>query len=436
MEQKEEGISLGEIFHVMFIKKWLLLGITVVVMIIGVILIELVYNPSKEMYVIEYELDFPDSELSKYPDGKNVNYSEFISLTNLQAVKDSKDDYESIDVERIADRNEISISQEVEYFNNSVLSKKYTIVVPQKYFSSTDQAKSFLSDLVEQPIEYVITAGKALRYDFYLLLANNASDYVTQINNLVLQRDLLINGYEDLIETYGNGFIVDGQTLNQAYIELTQYFNNNRIETLPIEVTQNGYLKEGSDFVESIRRQKSELLLEKQLNESKIQSLEDQIKSIIKLLDGTTGQTFVDTISPIINQITALSTRNSEIEHIVSEEYDHYLDNYESGDSEKNKEFDNRINQYTAKIANFTKTYSVFRNEIYKEYSYVVYSNSSKIVGDGGLNLIIGVIGSLVLGFIVGCCVNLIIDLPPYLKNKNEGNLEPEKEKVLEKTKE
>ena len=435
MEQKEEGISLGEIFHVMFIKKWLLLGITVFVMIIGVILVELIYNPSHEMYTIEYELDFLGYESAKYPDGKSVNYSDFISLANLQAVKSSKTDYESIDVEKIANENDISINQEVESLNNSIISRKYTIVVPQKYFSSTGQAKEFLEDLAKQPIEYVIKVGQTLSYDFYLLLATNASDYVTQINNLVLQRDLLIDGYQSLIDAYGNGFTVNGQTLSQVYVELTQYFNDNRIETLPIEVKQNGYLKEGSDFIESVHRQKEELLLEKQLNEAKIQGLEDRIRSIMDILNGTSGQTFIESISPIIEQITTLSTRNDEIDHIISDEYDHFIENYENGDKEKNKQCDDKINQYIAKIAGFTKTYSAFRNEIYNEYSYVVYSNSSVITGSGGINLIIGVIGSLVLGFIVGCCVNLIIDLPSYLKDKKAFSSQSKKDNE-EETKE
>ena len=50
MEEREDGISLGEIFHVIFKKKWLLLGITIAFMLIFVVIVEAFYNPGKEEY--------------------------------------------------------------------------------------------------------------------------------------------------------------------------------------------------------------------------------------------------------------------------------------------------------------------------------------------------------------------------------------------------
>ncbi len=47
MEEKEDGLTLGEIFHVILIKKWILLAVTVLVMLFGVIFVQVLYNPSK-----------------------------------------------------------------------------------------------------------------------------------------------------------------------------------------------------------------------------------------------------------------------------------------------------------------------------------------------------------------------------------------------------
>ena len=50
MEEKEEGISIGEIFHVIFIKKWLLLAITILVALVGVVFFQFLYKPVQEEY--------------------------------------------------------------------------------------------------------------------------------------------------------------------------------------------------------------------------------------------------------------------------------------------------------------------------------------------------------------------------------------------------
>ena len=47
MEEKEDGLTLGEIFHVILIKKWILLAVTVLVMLFGVIFVQVLYNQVK-----------------------------------------------------------------------------------------------------------------------------------------------------------------------------------------------------------------------------------------------------------------------------------------------------------------------------------------------------------------------------------------------------
>ena len=146
MEQKEEGISLGEIFRVIFKKKWLLLGVTVVIMLIGVIIVQAFYNPSKEQYHVDFELEFPNREDGLFPDGKKVLYAEFISYENLEKAKSKDESFSSIDVAKMLEKNDIDIKEETIVLSNGerVSTGKYTITVLKKYFTSSEQAANYM----------------------------------------------------------------------------------------------------------------------------------------------------------------------------------------------------------------------------------------------------------------------------------------------------
>ncbi|MDE6407795.1 MAG: hypothetical protein K2K50_04245, partial [Anaeroplasmataceae bacterium] len=98
MEEKEEGLSFGEIFHVLFIKKWLLLAVTIAITLLGVIFVQFLYNPGRIEYQATFEIKFPDAFKQEndttrhYPDGTEFLYQELISLNNLKKAqaKDEK----------------------------------------------------------------------------------------------------------------------------------------------------------------------------------------------------------------------------------------------------------------------------------------------------------------------------------------------------------
>lgn len=196
MEQKEEGISLGEIFRVIFKKKWLLLGVTVVIMLIGVIIVQAFYNPSKEQYHVDFELEFPNRENGLFPDGKKVLYAEFISYENLEKAKSKDESFSSIDVAKMLEKNDIDIKEETIVLSNGerVSTGKYTITVLKKYFTSSEQAANYMKALAYLPIDYVLTTSVKIRYDYNLQQALGSGDFASQVDCLIAQRDLLLNG--------------------------------------------------------------------------------------------------------------------------------------------------------------------------------------------------------------------------------------------------
>ncbi|MDE5715909.1 MAG: hypothetical protein K2I42_07270 [Anaeroplasmataceae bacterium] len=440
MEEKEEGISLGEIIHVAFIKKWLLLGISVVVMLLGVILLVAIYNPGKQIYQMEFELRFPNYEEKIFPDGKEVIYSEFVSYENLAKAKQKSEDFSSIDTEKMVTKNDIQISEkEIVENNQTVRTGKYTIKVLKKYFSSDKQASKFLQTVANLPIDYVLETSSKIDYYYNLRQASTAGDYLSEIQSLNSQRELLLNGYDYLIDKYTNGYsiVLDGNdlTLNNAKLEIEAYFSKNKsLSSMKTEVEMNGYIKLDSNYLYEIERKKDELERESDLNKEKINALEKQIQAFYS--QNTSGIVMDTALKSLFDEITTLTLRNAEIKYQIENVYNKYTDHSQVADYDtKVSNFDADLTKHYENLKKFTDTYDLFSKDIYDKNSYVVYSYGSHIVENGGINPLLGVVAFLILGFILGCCVNLVIDMPKYLKSKRKENNQI-LEMPLEETKE
>ncbi|MDE7384237.1 MAG: hypothetical protein K2M84_00615, partial [Anaeroplasmataceae bacterium] len=184
MEEKEEGLSLGEIFHVLFIKKWLLLAVTLVITLFGVIFVQFLYNPGKVEYQATFQVKFPDAfkvendSTRHYPDGTEFLYQELISLDNLKKAQAKDESFASINVEKMKRNNGISIQEYEATINNEpVKTEIYSIFILKKYFSSSEQAADFFEALIDIPVETILEKSKLIDYDRYLKQFDSLSDY-------------------------------------------------------------------------------------------------------------------------------------------------------------------------------------------------------------------------------------------------------------------
>ena len=444
MEEKEEGISIGEIFHVIFIKKWLLLAITILVALVGVVFVQFLYNPGQEEYRATFQIVFPDAFavtegenentdiLGKryYPDGTEFLYQEFISVNNLKEAQAKDESFASINVEQLRKKNGITIA-EYERTTDGKIYKTgiFSIVVAKKFFQSQSQARDFILALIEIPAEKIIEKSKSLDYDRYLKQYALVDDYASQIDILIKQKDLMISEYDRLITEYSTAHsitLANGtkQTISEAQSELESYFTRYDLEAMKNEVETNGYIPAESDFLETVLNLEDKLENEFARNQLKLEGLTNQIKSI-----GAEGQSVV--IQDIITTISALTERNAEIRYTIDNVYKNYKTSYtKEGYAESLAKFDKRINAHYQKLLELTDKYSAFHSEIYEKNTNVLVSSGSIITEKGGLNvfLVLGV--SLVAGFVLGCCVNLILDFPKFLKEKKAGKKEQNEEEL------
>ena len=154
-----------------------------------------------------------------------------------------------------------------------------------------------------------------------------------------------------------------------------------------------------------------------------------QIENLHKEIDRLTEQlhgTITDAaFQPIVEELTKLSKRNAEIDHLITNVYDVYLQNNEKDPTylEKIKSFEERLNTHYEKLVEFTNIYQEFYLSIYETQSKALVSAGSIITSTGGISVFLTLGASLVLGILVGCCVNLILDLPKYLRSKKETSV-------------
>ena len=152
---EEEGISLGQIFKVMFLRWKLLLIITASIFVIGMLGTQLIYNKLKTRYssTIEY-VNVLGATDGTYIDNSIFNYRDIIKLSNLQTVKESSDDFKSIDVEKINKDEAITLTKK---FDETTKTYLYTISVKAKYFSDKNQAKEFINSVFNIAVNGLIS---------------------------------------------------------------------------------------------------------------------------------------------------------------------------------------------------------------------------------------------------------------------------------------
>ena len=97
---EDEGVSLGQIFKVIFNRKILLLIVSLSVAVVFFVSFYLIYNPSVRNYEVGFIYEAPSLSQGKYIDGSVFSYSDVVSLNNLEKVKASNEKYKDIDIEK------------------------------------------------------------------------------------------------------------------------------------------------------------------------------------------------------------------------------------------------------------------------------------------------------------------------------------------------
>lgn len=439
MENNEEGISLFQVIKVMLGRKIILACVTAGVALVAVLAILFGYNNMSQTYSATYTYSNPTITSGEYADGSAFNYRALATEAVLKSVKESDSSFSSIDISKMIDEDGISITGNITYDTEgkNVLSSDYTITIKKKMFKNQKQAKSFIKALSEYPVDVNTSIVSKMTNDYYLTSYEDSYMYENMAQYLNLQYEYLTSGYEELIETYGDKILSNGMSVSASLNKLTSYFTENSIEALESELKDNIYVRNYDATKDEYESKYEHYCALYASNNNKIDVLEEKVNSILT----AAGSSSVD-VSAYTDLIVEYTVENMEYSEYIKY-YGNVLGKFDTTDPNyiekatdlENAAFELKIQSYYSKLLEYTKTYTDVLKEVINSNDSVYFNKSSIITQNGGLSTIMALAVSLVFGFVVACCTNLIIDrkkLVPTSYISDSKSNEEEQDKNIE----
>lgn len=389
--EEQEGISIKEFFKIVFSQKWLALAITVVLTIVCVLGCWYIYNPYVSDYVVSFKLNLPGDNSNgaayNYPDGSPFFYTSLISEDTLTSIKESREEFSSINVENMVKTTSISITENLKVTSlssaESLVERNYTISVSCKYFPDKETAKQFLTAVASHPAKYL--AEMTREYDSLLKLYKDADDYLKQVNFLESQLEYLETEYEKLMETYSGDFVIEkGKSLKAYSDELKAYGNSFEFINLLPELKTLCYLKNENikdAYRLELMRAESELEKETFILENTLLG-----KSEATVADST-GKSQAAKVAELKRQV-------QDLQKFIND-----------GVVDSQGVFAVRLDRVYDKLSEYTQTFKTASNKVYSNTVGVFFTDVNVVTVDGNISLVKVIILSVVVALIIAIIV-------------------------------
>lgn len=396
MEEEKDGISVGDIFRIIFSQKWLALIIAAVIAIAGTLALYFGYNYIKEGYSLKFTLVLPEDDLNsvtyQYPDGQPFHYLELISKSTLNAVvQDGDGKFDDVNVDAIYNNGGISITDNSDNlrFTESgeifIIKREYTLNASAKYFKNDDVAREFLTAIANYPRKYL--SNLKIDYDGALEQFKVADSYLKQIDYLNQQISFIKQKYTRLIELCKkDDFVVaNGKTLKNCLDDITAYAESYEFANLSQELKAEWYLK-SEHTLESYKLELNQVT----------EDLEDAKKVLEKMLK-TESDTQVNTEAVRVQaeKVVKLERRQSDLNDFI-----------EHNNVDTEGVFAKRLDGVYNKVLEHTKTLQTV--------SVIVYTSSSKVYVseyklNGHMGIVITILISVVAGLIIAAVIAYVV---------------------------
>ena len=398
MENEErKEITFGRILKVAFLNWKLFIPVAVVVAVGCALGIKFGYNSMKGSYSSTFSYSSVDLANEKYADGSKFVYANLIKYDSLKRVKDSNEKYSFIDIDKMVEKDGISITTNI---NEKTNEHTYTINLAYKYIKNGDIAKSFIKDIAELALDKDADIVNNSSFDNALVLFDEADTFENQIKYLARQASFLTSSYSTLAAESNLPISVTEQaSANKEKVSLI--VDSNFVRNMTYTVNSNGYVKdytsqEAKNFDVTI----SLLTKEQAENEVKIDKLTDKMKEVKEAA----------AISDL-KELATLIVRNEDIQvELDSLALKKSYEGAAEADVPGLTAFKADLATYRSKLASATTDYKSVIKSAYIEGAEVNYGNSSAIKLNGTIGIVINVAISLVAGVVVGAVVNLIVD--------------------------
>lgn len=413
--EKTEGISLLQLFKVMFGKIWRLLIIAACICVAGTLAIEFGYNRAKNYYVANFAYGSKALNQNEYIDGSTFQYLSMISKENLVSIKESDEKFSSINIDALVKSNMISLVRESNSYTDNdgktAFEYRYSIKTYKKFFSSNDQARDFIETIAYSPVLRNINIANNTAYASYLEQYKASNDI--SVKALCLQNEVkyIQSLYEELLELYGDvSFAIDNTnyTISTALESVKTFMKSSSVDSLIYEVDTNGFIYDDSIKAE-LESNRIALVGEKEYNNSIIGAINDSIASIVVAANNSLSDIQLAEMMETVNE---LSLRNGEIDYTISA-IDKKLANIGNTDPEyiaKLNAFKAKMDNYEGSLEQFASRLSVANKQITEKYTTIGFNNTNIIEQKGGFAIYASILLTLVGGVVIGAIVNLIVD--------------------------
>ena len=443
VEEEKEGISIGDIFKKIWHAK-ITLGVSfVIILVLGVFGIHYLYTKPNQIYTGSVTYQFKGSTEGLYPNGTTFDYRTMIEPEQLETIKNSKEEYANIDIDKMLENNAISVSlltgQATNENGETVtvdLPNYVSIQCSASYFDNETQAKNFLKDVLDAPNNLANSLYDAIDFESNLTLANVSLTYEDQIDYLILQRDLVIENYEELSSVFGRNAYTDQNrtsTIAQTLTSIKSFFTTNNLSSLQTLATNEQYVKSAQEGeITKLTNELNRLVAEYNSNLNQINNLQTEWDKITN-----SGSTIISSPNDFLTAIYELTTANSKLYdriETLSQKLGYTLStssgklvlNKNEGEQTYKKatpEFKTQLNTITTNLTTYTEQLQLTTEYLYTNYAKPIYTLTSVVEISGGLNIFLNGAISFVVAAILACVIAGIkgnIDIKKEEKNKQD----------------
>lgn len=444
VEEEKEGISIGDIFKKIWHAK-ITLGVSfVAILVLGVFGIHYLYTKPNQIYTGSVTYQFKGSTEGLYPNGTTFDYRTMIEPEQLEAIKKNKEEeYANINIDKMLENNAISVSlltgQTTNENGETVtvdLPNYVSIQCSASYFDNETQAKNFLKDVLDAPNNLANSLYEAIDFESNLTLADVSLTYEDQIDYLILQRDLVIENYEELSSVFGRNAYTDKNstsTITQTLTSIKSFFTTNNLSSLQTLATNEQYVKSAQEGeIAQLTNELNRLVAEYNSNLNQINNLQTEWDKITN-----SGSTIISTPNDFLTAIYELTTANSKLYdriETLSQKLGYTLTtssgklvlNKNEGEQtykEATTSFKTQLNTITTNLTTYTEQLQLTTEYLYTNYAKPIYTLTSVVEISGGLNIILNGAISFVVAAILACVIAGIkgnIDIKKEEKNKQD----------------
>ena len=443
VEEEKEGISIGDIFKKIWHAK-ITLGVSfVVILVLGVFGIHYLYTKPNQIYTGSVTYQFKGSTEGLYPNGTTFDYRTMIEPEQLEAIKNSKEEYANINIDKMLENNAISVSlltgQATNENGETVtvdLPNYVSIQCSASYFDNETQAKNFLKDVLDAPSNLANSLYEAIDFESNLTLADVSLTYEDQIDYLILQRDLVIENYEELSSVFGRNAYTDKNstsTITQTLTSIKSFFTTNNLSSLQTLATNEQYVKSAQEGeITQLTNELNRLVAEYNSNLNQINNLQTEWDKITN-----SGSTIISSPNDFLTAIYELTTANSKLYdriETLSQKLGYTLTtssgklvlNKNGGEQtykEATESFKTQLNTITTNLTTYTEQLQLTTEYLYTNYAKPIYTLTSVVEISGGLNIFLNGAISFVVAAILACVIAGIkgnIDIKKEEKNKQD----------------